>query len=527
MKKQKQFAVAMVAMLLLSVLILTVPVVMSGLGDEEVTNITNVNETNETVIGETIIEEAMADSDAAGEINISQISLGEAVEYYPGIWITWGDAFWFGQTSTYYYDGDAAQSGDILDNDETWMETTVSGPDTLTFYWKVDSESGCDFLTFEIDGVEQDSISGYTLWAQKTYTIGSGSHTLAWKYTKDGSVSSGEDCGWVDKVELGPPPTPATGVDLFFLVDGSGSIISSDFELQKEGLAYAINDPRVIPQDGSVSVCVIQFASYARLEVPLTTITSQSTADAISANIIAMSQLGGSTNMAEAFDLAVTNFPSVPAERQVIDISTDGYPDDETTTNNARDAALAAGFDEVWAIGVGLSPGSSGEVFLQQLVHSGDYMYATDFQDFKDEIEKKIGVIICEPCVSIEVDVSINKDSYTYGDTFNYTVSVTNNQAGKSRIAITYGLIDPTPKTITIGTRMPDIYPNDTYSFWADFMVPYDVYSGDYVFFAAAFDMETGCCGCDAEPYSVEPRWRIATTSKEESSEPWLEIVED
>ena len=267
------------------------------------------------------------------------------------------------------------------------------------------------------------------------------------------------------------------------------------------------------------------------MEVPLTTITSQSTADAISANIIAMSQLGGSTNMAEAFDLAVTNFPSVPAERQVIDISTDGYPDDETTTNNARDAALAAGFDEVWAIGVGLSPGSSGEVFLQQLVHSGDYMYATDFQDFKDEIEKKIGVIIkpCEPCVSIEVDVSINKDSYTYGDTFNYTVSVTNNQAGKSRIAITYGLIDdPTSHTLIIGTRMPDIYLNDTYNISGDFRVPDDVYSGNYVFFASAFDMETGCCGCNAVPFSVEmPPWWMSTTSKEESWENWLEIVED
>ena len=62
---------------------------------------------------------------------------------------------------------------------------------------------------------------------------------------------------------------------------------------------------------------------------------------------------------------------------------------------------------------------------------------------------------------------------------------------------------------------------------WADFIVPSDVYSGDYVFFAAAFDMETWCCGCDAEPYSVKPWWWIATTSKEESWANWLEIVED
>ena len=141
----------------------------------------------------------------------------------------------------------------------------------------------------------------------------------------------------------------------------------------------------------------------------------------------------------------------------------------------------------------------------------------------------------CVPCVSIEVDVSINNNNgaipYMPWNVFRYNVSVKNNQTytpGKSRIAITYGLIDPTPKTITIGTFMPDIYLDDTYNFSGDFNVPEDVYSGNYVFFAAAFDMETGCCGCNAVPFSVEmPSWWIASTSKEESWENWLEIVED
>ena len=131
----------------------------------------------------------------------------------------------------------------------------------------------------------------------------------------------------------------------------------------------------------------------------------------------------------------------------------------------------------------------------------------------------------CIPCVSIEVDVSINKDLHKPGDVFVYKVSVTNNLADKSRIAISYGIIDPTPKTVIIGTRMPDIYLSDTYSFSADFIVPDDVYSGDYVFFAAAIDMETGCCGCDAVPYSVK-LIRTSTTSKEEAWKNWLEIVE-
>jgi len=105
------------------------------------------------------------------------------------------------QANTYYYDGDAAES-DISDGESTYLETTVTGPGDLSFYWKVDSESGYDYLRFYIDGAEQAKISGSTSWAQKTYSIDSGSHTLTWKYTKDGSISTGEDCGWVDKVEF-------------------------------------------------------------------------------------------------------------------------------------------------------------------------------------------------------------------------------------------------------------------------------------------------------------------------------------
>jgi uncharacterized protein YegL len=193
------------------------------------------------------------------------------------------------------------------------------------------------------------------------------------------------------------PASAAEKIDLFFLVDGSGSISSPDFQLQKEGLAYAINDSTVVPQDGRVSVCIIQFASTAQVEVPLTTITNQSVADAVSAGIMAISKLGGGTSMSGAFNMATANFPSDPSGRQVIDLSTDGSPNNPTATNLARDAALAAGFDDVNAIGVGLSPGSSGELFLQQLVYPqpwtsvpGFYILATDFQDFKDKIKEKI-----------------------------------------------------------------------------------------------------------------------------------------
>ena len=116
---------------------------------------------------------------------------------------TGGDADWFAQTTTTRYDGDAAQSGDISRNQESWMQTTVSGTGTVKFYWKVSSEEDFDFLEFYIDGSLQEKTSGLEVdWERQTYTIStSGSHTLEWRYMKDGSSDYGSDCGWVDKVE--------------------------------------------------------------------------------------------------------------------------------------------------------------------------------------------------------------------------------------------------------------------------------------------------------------------------------------
>jgi len=110
--------------------------------------------------------------------------------------------WWFAQTTTFYYGGDAAQSDFISDDEESWMQTTVNGTGTVKFYWKVSSEEHADFLTFYIDGVQKDQISGSVDWQQKTYTINTtGSHTLKWRYSKDGQDGLGSDCGWVDKVE--------------------------------------------------------------------------------------------------------------------------------------------------------------------------------------------------------------------------------------------------------------------------------------------------------------------------------------
>lgn len=140
---------------------------------------------------------------------------------------------WFPQ-ATVTHDGlGAAQSGAITNSQTSGMQTTVTGPGTFSFWWKVSSESGYDFLTFYLDGASQTAISGEVDWQQKSYTVTSGIHTLKWVYSKDSSGSNGSDCGWVDQLTLPTPiaptittinplPTVATGDSYSLTLAASG-----------------------------------------------------------------------------------------------------------------------------------------------------------------------------------------------------------------------------------------------------------------------------------------------------------------
>lgn len=128
-------------------------------------------------------------------------------------WPTGGDTFWYGQAATTHDGVDAAQSGPMVDNQSTWMETYVSGPGTLTFWCRISSEANYDYLRFYIDSVEQSdtapAISGEVDWVLRTVPVAAGNHVLRWTYSKDYSVGNGSDAAWVDQVVFGPAIPPA------------------------------------------------------------------------------------------------------------------------------------------------------------------------------------------------------------------------------------------------------------------------------------------------------------------------------
>lgn len=128
-------------------------------------------------------------------------------------WTFDGTADWF-ITDVDPYEGNyCSQSGTIADGQTSEMEVElyISTADNISFYRKVSSESSYDYLRFYIDGTQQGQWSGEVAWEQVSYPVTAGLHTFMWVYYKDGSVSNGSDCGWVDYIifpPVSPPPEP-------------------------------------------------------------------------------------------------------------------------------------------------------------------------------------------------------------------------------------------------------------------------------------------------------------------------------
>ncbi|MFA6610382.1 MAG: LamG domain-containing protein, partial [Candidatus Omnitrophota bacterium] len=93
---------------------------------------------------------------------------------------------------------------------DVYIERTMDIPnDTQISFWqKVSSWPGYDFLKFYIDDVEQTAgnISGVVDWEQKTYNVAAGTRKFKWKFVKTSGgtthTETGEDTAWIDDISI-------------------------------------------------------------------------------------------------------------------------------------------------------------------------------------------------------------------------------------------------------------------------------------------------------------------------------------
>jgi subtilisin-like proprotein convertase family protein len=165
-------------------------------------------------------------------VNSTASALAQALDAPQLVFTTGGNVAWTTPASLTHDGVDAAQSGAIGHNQQTWLETTVVGPAYVSFWFRLDSEPEYDFFRFYIDGVSQWESSGFHQWRRLGFFVPSGVHTARWVYTKDDLYISGADRLWLDQVTVhGEQAFLADVLDnpnLTWRQSGSGSWVMQD-----------------------------------------------------------------------------------------------------------------------------------------------------------------------------------------------------------------------------------------------------------------------------------------------------------
>jgi hypothetical protein len=137
------------------------------------------------------------------------VSLEDALDTAGSLsWTTTNALNWSGQTAVTHDGVDAAASPAFTttnNNSSAMFQTFVTGPGTVSYWWKVSSETNNDRLTFSINGAVQAQISGDVDWQARSFAVPAGSQLLRFVYQKNASISAGLDRAWVDQVQFSGP----------------------------------------------------------------------------------------------------------------------------------------------------------------------------------------------------------------------------------------------------------------------------------------------------------------------------------
>jgi len=157
--------------------------------------------------GSTAILDIEVTAGEYGIVNTYYTAVGNIVEdFESGImhnfpWILTGSEDW--EINDNSYEGNyCTKSGNISDGDYSSMKIEFSNivNGTFSFWKKVSSEGNSDYLKFYLDGEQIAAWSGDQDWILESIEIAAGDHIAEWKYVKDHSGSSGNDCAWIDYI---------------------------------------------------------------------------------------------------------------------------------------------------------------------------------------------------------------------------------------------------------------------------------------------------------------------------------------
>lgn len=118
-----------------------------------------------------------------------------------------GGSGWSVTTVSAYEGTHAIQTNPVADNGQASLTLKVdTAAGDVCFAATGSSQDCCDFLLFQVDGVTKATIKTQA-WQVTCVPVAAGLHTLVWSYTKNGSITQGQDTYWIDAIST-PNITP-------------------------------------------------------------------------------------------------------------------------------------------------------------------------------------------------------------------------------------------------------------------------------------------------------------------------------
>ena len=192
------------------------------------------------------------------------------------------------------------------------------------------------------------------------------------------------------------------GTALVLLIDVSGSIDNTEYDLQKDGIAGAFRDPAVVKAIwnqpyGRMAVAVVEWSDTATVVLPWTMIEDEGSSVRFAGMVDHIERTSrGSTALGTAIAFAVELFDACGCEaaRRVIDVSGDGVNNSGAVTSSmGRDIAVQRG---IIVYGLPIT-GDGSDVGLYQHYDSevkggqGAFVVeANGFEDFARALRQKL-----------------------------------------------------------------------------------------------------------------------------------------
>ncbi|HEX5212151.1 MAG TPA: DUF1194 domain-containing protein [Pseudolabrys sp.] len=154
---------------------------------------------------------------------------------------------------------------------------------------------------------------------------------------------------------LAPAARAAEKVDLLLVLaaDVSRSVDATKFQLQRDGYAAAVADPRVIDairagRNGKIAVTFVEWSGFGNQKVVIDwmAIDGPKAAQDFGTRLLESSRsFADRTSISGGIDFSVAQFPRAPfaSDRRTIDVSGDGTNNAGRDVGQARDEALALG----------------------------------------------------------------------------------------------------------------------------------------------------------------------------------------